>query len=74
MKQIVIRINLSEDLPDEIHQLALILSEKKKFHGHKKISGWRTGKRALSERGLALMLDSIKIREEQTNSLKTKDM
>jgi hypothetical protein len=63
MKEIVIRIKISNDSPEEIAALGEILNEKKKPGWHTKISGWRTGQRALSERALSLMLEGVRFRE-----------
>lgn len=65
MKEVVIRIKVSEDNPDEISNLTEILTERKKPGWHTQISGWRTGQRALSERALSLMLEGMRFRESQ---------
>lgn len=71
MKEIVIRIKVSEDNPDEISNLTEILTEKKKPGWHTKIAGWRTGQRALSERALSLMLEGVRFRESKNKENKS---
>ena len=74
VREIIIKFKVSDDMPEEICELAQILTETKKPSWQRKFSGWRTGQRGLSERALVLMLDAVRFRNKQTNSLKKKDM
>lgn len=61
-RDVVIRIKVGEDLPEEIRDLVNILDESHKPGWQLKIPGWRIGQRSLSERAISLMLDSIRVR------------
>jgi len=56
---VVIRIKYDDSTPEEVKRLVEILREEQKPEWRLKLSAWRSGPRALSERAVALMTAAI---------------
>lgn len=65
MNEIVLKIRYNDDTGKDLIELVELLREEYRPGWHTQVPGWRSGKKALSERAIALMLyGARKLRED----------
>jgi len=65
-RELVIRIRLDEDTPNDVRALVAVLTEDEKPEWRKKLFGWRSGPKGLSSRAIALMVEAQRKQSSET--------